>query len=252
MKTLILSRFNVKYGWLEAEKQAALDLKWEEWLRERVRIFESWTFPSFQAQTYADTKAMMLFDSRRTPDWLREKIVEWQAAWAGFVPVFIDRDYGRGCSAVAVRGWLRRQGKKPDKLVTFWVDSDDIISPYYVERALQSIEPETKAMCFPTGYRITLGALQRGALTVSPNCFAAEGGWVRLSTQPGVSSMQVFVEDYTIEEITRVETVHWRQHPDVVNEMTVKDIVPHEPHFVKIVHDGAIVNTKQHWFHYKL
>ena len=242
----VLSRFNVVYRWLNGQNDASVNRDMAHWTDVRIELFNQFCLPSMKAQNDTDFHWIVLFDRERSKGRLEQQISEW-SNWDRFVPWMIDDVYIPKHSRESVIETVRTRGLEAPKIVTAWLDTDDIASPYYISKIRESIEPDVTAMCFPTGYRASKAFLEKNLpLESSESGFSLEGPEVLHTFQSGTSSIQIRVEDGN--DLDNIDTIHRYPHNKVHLKHPVKDIWRGERHFIKIVHDEAVINTPDRWF----
>lgn len=133
MLHLILTRFNLR---IWAEDKNGNQTFTDEWLRERVILFETYCLPSIMAQTCKDFKWVILFDEE-TPEWLVEKIRLWRDDLPQIMAISVRRGspgmFRRIFREVAISEADCRGGR----LLTTSLDNDDALSCNFVEKIQQ-------------------------------------------------------------------------------------------------------------------
>lgn len=242
---LLVSRFNVRMIHFEKQGKTPGEENYNRWLKNRVEIFEEFTLPSVQAQSDSNFLWVILFDKSRTPEWLHDRIHQWQSL-ANLYPYFIEGNFssqkvGEASTHILEQEW----GKNADWLGTGWFDTDDLIFPEYVQRLRANFGEKEEALCFPRGRRVSLGAMR------SEGNYKADAGF-RLSK---VAFEEIYWPKSTT-AITRFEKVDFESKPKTVYQLphhrlqevvSVRDISIESPAFIKLVHDSAIVNTPERY-----
>ena len=130
MNHFLLTRFNLRLWWKEDKHRQAIQT--EEWLEERFRLFDSYTWPSVRCQTNQDFKWICLFDEE-TPEKWKARIRQYQEAWTGFIPVFCDKAKTRYFREGFAHLAYKYADKDDPKLLTTYLDNDDCLHHDFVE-----------------------------------------------------------------------------------------------------------------------
>jgi hypothetical protein len=153
---VVLTRFNVR--WHNDTHSEGLS---NEWLTERIRLFETYCYPSLYQQTNPSFKWLVLLDSR-SPDWLKEKMSDY-AQWQNFVPVYLDVPLlpeELECPAEFKSAVSAHVPLSHTHLITTRIDSDDAISKDYVHRVQSCFAgQDSQGIVFPIGYQLHDGCL---------------------------------------------------------------------------------------------
>lgn len=127
----ILTRFNLALWRKDKNGHPTRD---ELWLANRFDLFERYTLPSVMNQSNKDFLWIVLFDSE-TPEPYRERVKRWADIFPNFryVPVRAAqaRWYPR-IWAEYIRRDLQRMSDGAVRVVTSWLDNDDLIGSDYV------------------------------------------------------------------------------------------------------------------------
>lgn len=113
-----------------------------QWLKDRVRLFETYCLPSMRAQTLPDYRWIVYFDAQ-SPTWLRDRI----DAWSILVPmhpvfrVTVSRQERLADILEAVR-------QPADYLLTTNLDNDDGLALDFVERLARFEAQETRTVLY--------------------------------------------------------------------------------------------------------
>jgi hypothetical protein len=145
---VVLTRFNVRW---EATTKGLSN----EWLTERIRLFEMYCYPSLYQQTNQNFKWLVLLDSR-SPDWFKEKMSDY-AKWQNFVPIYLEVPMlpeELGCPA-ELKSAIRAQiPQSYTHLITTRIDNDDAISKDYIQRVQDCFSgQDSQGIAFPIGYQ---------------------------------------------------------------------------------------------------
>ncbi|MCR5688331.1 MAG: putative rhamnosyl transferase [Lachnospiraceae bacterium] len=121
----------------------------EDYLEKRFALFEKYTFPSFEAQTDADFRWIVMFHAD-TPARFREKIDAFSEKLTVFEPWFLDDDESDRFLEII----KDRLSEYDDTgVITVRVDNDDMIGRDFVEIAKQHLADSegTFVLTFPRG-----------------------------------------------------------------------------------------------------
>lgn len=129
MNHFILTRFNLKLWW-KCDKNGR-QIRTEEWLEERFRLFETYCWPSVMAQTMMNFKWICLFDED-TPLKYKERAEAYHTRWKGFLPFFIGRDDTLHFQQFFQKKVAELADKNDVGLLTTYLDNDDCIERDYI------------------------------------------------------------------------------------------------------------------------
>ncbi len=125
---VILTRFNLPSAGHESVVRAQ-----DDWLKNRVKLFEEYCLPSVASQTCRNFRWIIYFDPG-SPVWLKQKISGWERAAIHLSPIFRET-----VSRTELLGDIRSIiGGQCGSLITTNLDNDDGIAVDFVER-LQEI-----------------------------------------------------------------------------------------------------------------
>lgn len=127
----ILTRFNLLL-WNKDKRGERIER--EEWLRERVRLFETYTLPSIASQTCKDFTWVMLMDAE-SPEWLRVKAKEWHGVCPQLKMVGVKPEHSVHFVRVfqeVVNAMLPDQ-EDGCMVLTTYLDNDDAVRCDFVE-----------------------------------------------------------------------------------------------------------------------
>lgn len=123
----ILTRFNV---WIWGRDKSGHAIERNEWLRERLRLFETYCLPSVVGQTEDNFVWVMLVDED-TPDEFRGRIMRYRGQCSQIRVVKVRRGCGEYFARVfqqVVGKALKECGAEPgDLCLTTYLDNDDSI-----------------------------------------------------------------------------------------------------------------------------
>jgi len=153
---VVLTRFNVRYHNAPTTKGLS-----NEWLAERIRLFEIYCYPSLYQQTNQNFKWLVFLDSR-SPDWLKEKMSDY-AQWPNFVPVYLEvpaLPEELECPAELKAAISAQAPQSFTHLITTRIDNDDAISKDYIQRVQDCFSgQDSQGISFPIGYQFHDGYL---------------------------------------------------------------------------------------------
>ena len=126
----ILTRFNIRLWWHEDKAHHAVQTA--EWLDERFRLFENYTWPSVKAQTCSNFQWICLFDE--DTDVIHKVIIKRYADTdRRFHPVYVRRDEALHFQDIFRREIIRLADSTTDHLLTTYLDSDDALHHRFIE-----------------------------------------------------------------------------------------------------------------------
>jgi hypothetical protein len=126
----ILTRFNIRLWWHEDKAHHAVQTA--EWLDERFRLFENYTWPSVRTQTCSNYHWICLFDED-TDDVHKAIVTRFADADSRFHPVYVNKVEALHFQDIFRREITRLVDYSIDKLLTTYLDSDDALHRRYVE-----------------------------------------------------------------------------------------------------------------------
>ena len=144
MSHFLLTRFNVRL----ADRPAASD----KWLRDRLRLFNTFTAPSVHAQTCTRFRWLVLCDEA-SPDWLREEL----AQVAMLEPIWVRESWTPALPAAVVH---EQRAGADGFVVTSRLDNDDAIARNFIAR-VQAAATEEGFVNFTGGAQWAHGRLYR-------------------------------------------------------------------------------------------
>lgn len=141
---VILTRFNLQY------KESTLNLS-EEWLKERMQLFETYTLPSIQAQINQNFEWFIMIDSR-TPDNIYQRLHDIASDYKVIQLVRVTAQGDEALNAY-YRSLTNKLGKGYDILISTRLDSDDCLAADFTDTVPQLISTQDVpyAISFPTG-----------------------------------------------------------------------------------------------------
>lgn len=110
----------------------------EDWLRERVELFERFTLPSVRGQSETRFRWLLLL-SPETPRWVWDRAMEWHPAES--YPANTFRDIAVVVNQVATT----------ETVICSRLDSDDAISPHFIKNIQEAAGDEREWLVYPNG-----------------------------------------------------------------------------------------------------
>lgn len=130
----LLTRFNLAL-WQEDKNGQAIDR--EEWIRKRLKLFETYCLPSVAGQTWQEFRWILLVDAD-TPADLRERIKAYRNVCAQMKFVAVRAEYACRFADIfrqVVMADVKQKGwKEGDLCLTTYLDNDDCIARTFVEQ----------------------------------------------------------------------------------------------------------------------
>ena len=143
MNHFILTRFNLKLWWKEDKNHQSIQTK--EWLEERFRLFETYTWPSIKAQTCQDFKWICLFD-KDTPEIYKERIQRYHQEWDSFLPYYCGEKETKLFQSYFRHLVYKNADKSQNELLTTYLDNDDALHKDFIK----DIQTRAKNLKFNT------------------------------------------------------------------------------------------------------
>jgi len=117
---ILLTRFNIR-----AKYSNRADYLWDEWLYQRLRIFNTITRPSVDAATKPEYFFWVILIDERTPDWLKEALPPIKYIYNGCTSEVEERE--------KLDSYLLSLVPLATKIITTRLDSDDAVSKHHFE-----------------------------------------------------------------------------------------------------------------------
>lgn len=201
----LLTRFNVRSFYHAAEPT-------DEWLQNRLDLFEGYCLPSVKAQTDRDFTWLVFLD-HLSPAWFRGCIEE--LARDAFVPVYVEGAF----TAETVSSAIRERSEAPYVLTTR-LDNDDAIARDFIGAIQQ---------CFD-GQDFEFINLVNGAQ------YAAGKAYLRPYTKnPFLTLIEKAVE-------APPSTVFVEHHYRVDERGPVRNVRTSHPMWLQVIHGGNVLN----------
>lgn len=138
---VFLTRFNLPANRVE---QSIFS---DEWLTDRMRLFEKYTVPSVRQQTNV---RWIIYLDQSTPPWLRDRMSELEAELPLW-PFYLDR----ALTPQAIRSHLKEVVPEGGPVMTSNLDNDDGLASDYVDR-LRALVPDIR----PVALYLTAGLIR--------------------------------------------------------------------------------------------
>lgn len=133
MNVFILTRFNLKLWW--NKDKVGMKVQTEEWLEERFRLFEKYTFPSVRALTYPHFHWICLFDTE-TPSHYRSRIDNYVSEEPRLDACYVTWQEARKFQDVFRKRVKQLADNKDEGLLTVYLDSDDCLRNDFLDRLM--------------------------------------------------------------------------------------------------------------------
>lgn len=133
MNVFILTRFNLKLWWNKDKE--GVEVQTDEWLKERFRLFEEYTYPSVRALAYPHFHWICLFDAD-TPAPYRCKIDNYVSEEPRLDACYVTRQEAQKFQNVFRNRVKQLADNREDGLLTVYLDSDDCLRNDFLDRVL--------------------------------------------------------------------------------------------------------------------
>ena len=150
MNVFILTRFNIKLWWTSAKDGSPVQT--EEWLEERFRLFEKYTYPSVTSLNYRDFHWICLFDAS-TPERFRQKVDGYIKDEPRLVACYITAQEA-GKFQDVFRQKVRSLAKEGEGLITIYLDNDDCVRNDYIDKLIAFAKDANYGTVFSFKYGI--------------------------------------------------------------------------------------------------
>ena len=139
-KHYIITRFNVKVQEWHFDKNKNA-IQNNDWLLNRISLFEQFCLPSICAQTNKDFDWLVYFD-KDSPSFLKDKINHWQQICENFSPQFSD-----SFSYEVIAQYLKQNiPQNIDYVLTTRIDNDDAFRCDAVEKIQNAFVPQANTI----------------------------------------------------------------------------------------------------------
>lgn len=149
---LLITRFNLKNPGWEVTKNNETLLN-EDWMSERMFLFENYCLPSVTNQTNKNFKWLLFFDTT-TEDKYKSQISNLAKNHSNIVVLYID---GMPKFTESIRNYISENAKEHPYLITSMIDNDDCVSKNYImEVQSQFNNQDFLAVDFIEGYTLQI------------------------------------------------------------------------------------------------
>lgn len=146
----LITRFNLRKKEWTTSKNNTLVLT-DQWLTNRMKLFETYCYPSVTGQKNQSFKWLVYFDTT-TPDVFKTRIEELHKAFPAFQPIFCD---GMDQFLPSIKSDLALNNKP--YIITTRLDNDDCIATDFVENIQQSFNSQRYiALDFVKGWTLSI------------------------------------------------------------------------------------------------
>jgi len=148
-KHFIITRFNIPLvGIFSNDKnQNAID---DEWLNDRVGLFEKYCLPSICRQTCKNFVWLVFFD-KESPKFLKDKIVKWKHECLQFVPIYVS-NYDEFMQ-ISMSETIGKMMGNSEFIITTRLDNDDaLLSEAVMEIQLHFVPKHNVIVDMENGY----------------------------------------------------------------------------------------------------
>ena len=149
---LLITRFNLKnptWG-LTKNNEAILD---EQWMKERMFIFENYCLSSVKNQTNKNFKWLLFFDTS-TSDYYKIKIQNLLQNFPHFISIYID---GMKLFNESLKNYIQENTTDKPFLITSMIDNDDCIHKNYIDEVQKEFNSQDfLAIDFINGYSMQI------------------------------------------------------------------------------------------------
>lgn len=153
---VLTTRFNVEIGYASSDKGIE-----DEWLQDRMRVFDRLTVPSIATQS-SPLDAWLVFFNAKTPRYFRDLIM----ARDDFTPIWVDGPFldSHIVSTVHDLGLADRT-----HLITSRVDNDDALASDFIETVQEQFDGQERLFIeFPRGIEYSNGDYYRKTWRSNP------------------------------------------------------------------------------------
>jgi len=218
MKHFIGTRFNLKTETWISTKSGNTVLT-EEWLLQRLGIFEKYCLPSVINQTNLEFHWCLFFDIK-TPPIFREKIESITKRFPYIHSIFIDKMEDL---VSAFKAFIHENSEGNTHVITTRIDNDDIIHRDFVKTIQSLFRPNDLCVIdLRRGYQLSIDV---------------EPAEVRNYSHPFNAFLSI------IEPVNSCSTIYSRQHYHWKNEKTI--VYEKKRLWIELSHDENYVNHRQ-------
>lgn len=139
---LIISRFNLDLYTSKSEKEAAA------WMDYRLKIFDTFCYPSIVGQTNQNFTWLILFDAK-TPKYHRQIIAKYKR----ITPIYYIRNPQHSLQDIVMKTIKHSRNPDAEYIITTRIDVDDMISSNFIQQIQLLIPKEDNVqLVFSLGY----------------------------------------------------------------------------------------------------
>lgn len=213
IRHVILTRFNLQYQ--ESTKNLSL-----EWLEERIRLFQTYTLPSIQAQTNQDFEWFILIDVH-TPESICQCLQDIADSYKVIQLVRVESQGDEALNAY-YRSLANELGKGYDLLISTRLDSDDCLMNDFISTTYNILGANTApvAISFPNGLQ-----------------YFSQKKWTFRITYPNNHFLTL------CEKGDSARSALGYDHTRIHDYIPLKLEYTSQPMWTEIVHGGNIANT---------
>ena len=149
----VITRFNIRAKGWELDKNQN-EVNNDEWLIDRIVLFETYCLPSFIFQTEKRFHWLVFFDIK-SPDYLKVKIKEWERRCPNFVACFVE-NYEDFLNFEIDRT-IKKYNVKEDFIITTRIDNDDAFHKDAIKIIQNNFKPiDNSIIDIVNGYCLSL------------------------------------------------------------------------------------------------
>lgn len=127
----------MKLWWTEDKNHQAIQT--DEWLEERFRLFDKYTWTSLKAQSCQDFKWICLFDID-TPEPYKKKIQQYQQEWDAFLPYYCGEKETKLFQSYFKHLVYKNSDKTQESVLTTYLDNDDALHKDFVKEIQEKVK----------------------------------------------------------------------------------------------------------------
>jgi len=151
-KHFVITRFNLKVEAWKTTKNAE-EVRTEEWLQNRFKLFETYCLPSVKNQSNQNFIWYVFFDID-TPENYRKKVEDIASEYENFRPLYID---GLQTLLNSVTQQIKEDVKNEEYIITTRMDNDDIIHQDFISTIQTLFRPlENTIIDIREGYQVSI------------------------------------------------------------------------------------------------
>ena len=219
----VITRFNLKLENHFQKDKNGNPTQTEEWLKRRFELFDTYCFPSIQAQSCQQFKWLVLFDEN-TPYFYRKRIDSYHLTFPIFHPLFFKTGATFHLMQCLRNSIISKSDKNKPYILTTRIDSDDA---FHIDaiKEIQSFFMSYKKECFLNyNFGIQYDINNRVAVKIryENNHFSS-----RMEKNTGNLETVISYDHTRIDKIDRVHSIENKT----------------KPMWIEIIHESNISNT---------